>query len=99
MTLLCDGAEFFPALLASLNAARRQIQLETYIFRIDATGERIARALMAAARRGVEVNVLLDGFGCADFPDHWLDALRAAGVNVRFFRPEVLRWWPRRRDC
>ena len=58
----------FPALLASLNAARRQIQLETYIFRIDATGERIARALMAAARRGVEVNVLLDGFGCADFP-------------------------------
>ncbi len=96
VTLLCDGAEFFPALLASLNAARRQIQLETYIFRIDATGERIARALMAAARRGVEVNVLLDGFGCADFPDHWLNALRAAGVNVRFFRPEVLRWWPRR---
>lgn len=44
VTLLCDGAEFFPALLASLNAARRQIQLETYIFRIDATGERIARA-------------------------------------------------------
>ena len=96
VTLLCDGAEFFPALLASLNAARRQIQLETYIFRIDATGERIARALMAAARRGVEVNVLLDGFGCADFPDHWLNALCAAGVNVRFFRPEVLRWWPRR---
>lgn len=55
VTLLCDGAEFFPALLASLNAARRQIQLETYIFRIDATGERIARALMAAAEQGADV--------------------------------------------
>lgn len=96
VSLLCDGAEFFPALLASLDAARRQIHIETYIFRIDATGERVAQALIAAARRGVEVNILLDGFGSADFPEDWRARLREAGVNLLFFRPEVLRWWPRR---
>lgn len=96
VTLLCDGAEFFPALLASIQAAQRQIHLETYIFRIDATGQRIAQALMAAAGRGVEVNLLLDGFGSANFPPDWQARLRHAGVHLQFFRPEVMRWWPRR---
>ena len=51
--LLRNGDEFFPALKAAIDGARHDIQLETYIFRIDTTTRPLAEALVAAARRGV----------------------------------------------
>lgn len=96
VSLLCDGAAFFPALLTALDHAQHEIHLETYIFRMDGTGQRIAEALMAAAARGVRVCVLVDGFGSVDFPGDWLTRLRLAGVAFLFYRPERLRWWPQR---
>ena len=96
VSLLCDGAAFFPALLTALDHAQHEIHLETSIFRMDGTGQRIAEALMAAAARGVRVCVLVDGFGSVDFPGDWLTRLRLAGVAFLFYRPERLRWWPQR---
>jgi hypothetical protein len=46
---------------------RHEIHLETYIYADDRTGRRVAAALAAAARRGVAVRVLVDGFGARDF--------------------------------
>ena len=60
--LLRAGPEYFPALEAACNSAEREIYLETYIFEEDATGRRIATALSRAARRGVVVHVMIDGF-------------------------------------
>ena len=96
VTLLTTGAEFFPALLADIQTARQEILLETYIFRIDVSTEPIALALIAAAERGVSVRILVDGFGSRDFPADWIERLRAAGVDFRFFR--LARHWiiPRR---
>ncbi|QLG87846.1 cardiolipin synthase ClsB [Chitinibacter bivalviorum] len=90
--LLCNGADFFPALLAQIHAAQIEIHLETYIFELDEVGEQIAQALMAAARRGVRVSVLIDGFGARDFPVAIKNAMAQAGVRLLFFRPELKRF-------
>ena len=59
--LLRAGPEYFPALEAACDAASREIYLETYIFADDATGQRIAAALLRAAQRGVTVRLMVDG--------------------------------------
>jgi cardiolipin synthase len=89
LTLLQNGAEYFPQLCDDLDAARHSIYLETYIFAADETGRRVADALQGAAVRGVAVRLLLDGFGSAELPAQWLDELRAAGVQVLWFRRDI----------
>lgn len=96
ITLLQNGTEYFPALEAAFDAASQEIFLQTYIFAYDATGLRIAAALQRAARRGVKVYVLLDGFGSKTFPQQALQSLRDAGVQVLYYRPEISPWSIRR---
>ncbi|MFN9210649.1 MAG: phospholipase D-like domain-containing protein, partial [Betaproteobacteria bacterium] len=61
--LLVGGDDYFPALLAAIEAAARSIWLETYIFADDRIGRRVLDALEAAASRGVRVTLVIDGFG------------------------------------
>ena len=68
ITLLQNGAEYFPQLAAAIDRAQVEIHLETYIFEYDAIGRKIAEALIRAAQRGVSVYLLLDGFGSQDLP-------------------------------
>jgi len=89
LTLLQSGAEFFPQLCADIDAAQHSIYLETYIFAADQTGRMIADALQRAAARGVAVRVLLDGYGSAELPQQWVDDMRTANVEVRWFRREI----------
>ncbi len=88
ITLLENGEAFFPALLEAIDAAQQEILLQTYIFAVDATGRRVADALARAAARGVEVRVLVDGFGGAAFVRELMDELSAAGVETLIFRRE-----------
>jgi cardiolipin synthase len=92
LRLLQNGAEFFPALIAAIDAAHTEIHLETYIFNADPTAGAVRDALMRAARRGVQVRVLIDGVGSRDFPAAWLDALKTAGASVLVYRPIVSGW-------
>ncbi len=89
LTLLENGAGYFPDLIADMDAAQREIHLETYIFEADATGREVAAALMRAARRGVVTRLLLDGFGSRTLSPQLLDEMRGAGVEVLHFRPEI----------
>ena len=98
LSLLRSGVEYFPALEAALEAARSAVFLETYIYSGDATGQRITRALCAAASRGVAVHVLVDGFGSRDMPDELVEELKSAGARLLVFRPEMWRFvWRRDR--
>lgn len=92
ITLLRNGAEFFPALEAAIDSARHEIHLQTYIYEADVIGDTIANALKRAVQRGVVVNVLLDGFGSKDLPEPYVADLQAAGVEVVFYRPKVSPW-------
>jgi cardiolipin synthase len=89
LRLLKNGEEYFPAMLAAIEAAEHSVYLETYIFEADETGRQFLDALSAAAGRGVVVRVMLDGFGSAHFPQSWVDALRTAGVEVLWFRRKI----------
>lgn len=57
------GRDLYDALLASIDAARETIFLETYIWKGDATGEEFKRHLMRKAEEGVQVYVIFDAFG------------------------------------
>ncbi|WP_197329775.1 phospholipase D-like domain-containing protein [Ralstonia syzygii] len=85
--LLHGGAAFFPALIDAIDAARRRIALETYIYTDDDTGRRVTEALARAARRGVEVRVTVDGFGTGTLPAGIAAMLDAAGAAWRAYRP------------
>ena len=96
ITLLKNGAEYFPALEAAVARARERIHLESYIYRDDEAGQRITQALIHAAQRGVKVHLLIDGFGSRPLPLGLLERLRNAGAEVLIYRPEVSRWRLRR---
>ena len=89
LTLLHNGEEYFPHLVAAIDGATHSVYLETYIYAADARGRVVSDALQRAAMRGVRVYLLLDGFGSADLPLSWVDELRAAGVEVLWFRPKI----------
>lgn len=89
--LLRNGEAYFPALIAAIEAAQRWVQLETYIYAEDNMGARVSAALADAASRGVEVRLVVDGFGSASAIAGLHASLAPAGVQVRVFRPA--RWW------
>jgi len=96
ITLLPNGAAYFPAIESAIDRARKEIYLEAYIFQNDATGQRIADALKRAARRGVKVYVLIDGYGSKNLPRSMRDRLRADGVQILIYRPQISPWTFRR---
>ncbi len=57
------GRELYDVMLADIRSARDTIYFESFIVKADATGDEFRNALMAAARRGVEVYVILDTWG------------------------------------
>jgi cardiolipin synthase A/B len=83
--LLLNGDGIFPAMLAAIAGAQLSVNLETYIFNDSVIGRRLAAALSERARSGVEVRVLVDGFGSSLGPLE--DEMAAAGVLVRVYRP------------
>jgi len=94
LRLLKNGGDYFPALVAAIDAARTEVFLETYIFADDRTGNAVADALARAASRGVATHLLVDGFGAKDFAPRLRETLLEAGVELLVFRPQVSPWPP-----
>jgi cardiolipin synthase len=88
LSLLHRGEEFFPALIQACNAAQSEIWIETYIFALDPTGERVKEALLHASRRGVAVHVMVDWLGTGrEMIARLQPALEAAGIRFVAFNP------------
>ena len=87
---LVNGNEIFPAMLESIKAAEQNISLETYIYWSGDIGRKFSAALAERSKQGVQVKVLLDWFG-SELDEDLLDAMRAAGVEVRRYNPP--RWY------
>ena len=93
VTLLRDGPATFAAMLALIDGAEESVNLEGYIFRDDEVGQQFARALIAAAQRGVAVRLLVDWIGCLGTPRSFFTEMRGHGVNARMFNPPGFRAW------
>jgi len=94
ISLVLSGEDFFKRLVRLLDQARETVHLQTYIFVDDDTGRLIAEALKRAARRGVEVRVIADGYGSKELPRAFVQDLQAAGIHFRFFQHiiSILKW-------
>ena len=85
--LLRNGDQFFPALVRDIRAARQTVNVMVYIWEPGVASDSVMAALVERARAGVQVRVLLDGFGGMSAPDSAFARLRAAGGRVSVFRP------------
>jgi cardiolipin synthase len=91
VALLQNGDEFFPAILEAIRQAEDTVNFEVYIFEPDEAGRQFMDAFKERARAGVEVRLLLDGFGGMKTTKKYRDELSAAGVHVTRFRPFSMR--------
>ena len=93
--LLFGGAEFYAELIRRIGEARDHIHIEFFIYRKDPRGQEMLDALVAAAKRGVEVRLLLDPMGSLSTPARYFRPLIAAGGKFAWFRTSQffkLRW-------
>ena len=90
--ILRNGDDAYPQMLAAIDGATRSIALSSYIFRADAAGNPFIEALTRAKERGVEVRVLIDGYGGGYFTSSTYRRLRRAGVPAARFLHSTLPW-------
>lgn len=88
ITLLCNGADFFPAVCKAIDMARVSVHLETYIFNLDITGMCILDHLAQACLRGVRVRLVVDGFGSARQIPFLEIHCQRMGAHLRIYRRE-----------
>jgi len=90
--LLINGEEFFPRVFECIRSAKEEIILETFIIEEDEIGCQLQQELIAAAKRGVKVDITVDDYGTWDLSPEFTDALAAAGVRLHLFDPQPKLW-------
>jgi cardiolipin synthase A/B len=90
--MLRCGDEAYPAMIEAIGRAETSIALTSYIFRGDCAGNAIAAALGQAKARGVELRVMLDGFGAGYLYSSGASALVAVGVPYQRFLHYWMPW-------
>ena len=92
VALMRGGDELFPAMVQAIEEAHTEVWLATYIFNDDPSGRRVVQALRAASARGVQVRVVVDGFGSNGRVAALRHLLRDSAVGLEVFR-SLERWW------
>jgi len=85
--LLVDGEQYFPAMLAAIGNASASVALEMYLFESGAVANEFITALCKAVDRGVDVRLLLDGFGSMKLLELDRHRVIEAGVKLKFYNP------------
>ena len=91
--IFANGYSYFMAMLQDIQTATQCIEIETYIFHNDPLGQRIACALIDAAKRGVQVRILVDGAGSPKWTTAFARKLETAGAHTRVFHPFPWHLW------
>ncbi|HWO24403.1 MAG TPA: cardiolipin synthase [Kofleriaceae bacterium] len=89
--LYFDGDTAYAAILEAVAAAKHHVHVEYYIWEPDQIGTELRDALIARAKAGVQVRMIVDGTGSSNLGRRWLAPLRAAGVELALFNPIRLR--------
>src|SRR5713101_5174840 len=83
--VLENGDRTFAAVFEAIGEARESVNVELYIFNQGSLGTEFSRALSERARAGIEVRLLVDGFGSS--LGVLADEMRTAGVRVAVYKP------------
>jgi cardiolipin synthase len=87
VTLLVDGPATYAAMLKAIDAAKHNVDFETFIFDDDEVGQRFAAAFLAKEAEGVQVNIIYDALGSRHTPPTFFQGMRDNGINVLEFNP------------
>jgi cardiolipin synthase len=90
VTVLESRTDAYPSMLEAIAGSRVSISLCSYIFDNDTAGRRFVEALAQAARRGVQVRVLVDALGSRYTWPPITGRLRRAGVRAARFLPTLM---------
>ena len=90
VSLVQNGA-FFDALSEAIGQASESVHFETFLWKTGKLSARVVDTFATAARRGIEVRMILDAEGCKKMEKTEREALRSAGVKLCFFHPRTWR--------
>jgi cardiolipin synthase A/B len=85
--VLQNGDGFFPPLFRDIEAARKSVHIETYVWWKGEICNRLAKLLATKARQGVEVRLTLDAVGSNRGENELFQAMQKAGVKIAWFHP------------
>lgn len=85
--LFFEGDDYFESILHDMDSAQKCVTIEMYIFEQDEIGELFLNKMIALKRRGVQVQVIVDGVGSYHFFDRYYGELLANGVEVKMYNP------------
>lgn len=91
------GDQYFKDVLNAIRRSRHKVDFEVYIYEKGILADRVASALIRAARRGVKVRLLVDGIGSPHCAADYGQKFKKGGVRFRVYRflPSILSWFPR----
>jgi cardiolipin synthase A/B len=95
--LYTEGEPKYRAIAEAIDAARHHVHLEYYIWENDQIGRRLRDQLVARAKAGIEVRVLVDATGSIGARRSFFRGLSEAGASVAWFNPVSLLGIRRRR--
>lgn len=85
--LVYGGSDYFDLVQDMINRAEKSLHLHVYIYEDDETGTQVAECLMNAAKRGVQVYLLVDGYASKELSGQFIEKLKEAGVHFQQFEP------------
>ena len=91
--IFTDGGNYFKTMINDIAHAQKYIDFETYMFKYDKLGVRVANALLAAAKRGIKIRIMVDGCGSPGWGGALTRQLEKAGIETKVFHPFPWRFW------
>jgi cardiolipin synthase len=83
--LYFKGDDYFKDVLKAIRGSKRSVDFEVYIYEKGFLADRITEALLQAARRGVQVRLLVDGVGSPDAAADYGEKLTQGAVQFRVY--------------
>lgn len=87
-----DGDSYFDAVFKQIESAKKSIWIETYIFEYDQLSRELFEKLKQALARGVEVKLLVDGFGSYYWLTTVVKVCKENKIPLAVFHPIPTRW-------
>ena len=88
-----EGRTAFSAMRDAVRAAKREVLLESYIFKDDSTGRLFLTEIEAAAKRGIKVRVLADAVGSYETGAEFWQEMESHGIEFFLFHPLFKSLW------
>lgn len=85
--LLQGTARYFPALIEAIAHAQSTIYIDSYLIHDDTQTQFVFEALIKARGRGVQIYLMLDGFGASSDVQWVRKKLEPHGIQVELYRP------------